>query len=77
MKPSISDGSVMPAAATVEYEASYEVTCDVGFTISGSTTMTCGADGTFDKTPICQGNRFFNCSIVVENKIDFYRLNKL
>ena len=42
-------------ASTVDYEATYEVSCDVGFTISGSTTMTCGADGTFDQTPTCQG----------------------
>ena len=34
----------------------YEVTCNTGFTISGSSTMTCGADGTFDQTPTCEGN---------------------
>ena len=54
-KPSISHGSVSPSDATVDYEATYEVTCDVGFTISGSTTMTCGADGNFDQDPTCQG----------------------
>ena len=59
-KPSISDGSVMPADSTVNYEASYEVSCDVGFTISGSTTMMCGADGTFDQTPTCQ-SKHSNC----------------
>ena len=55
-KPSISDGSVNPSDATVDYEAIYAVTCNNGFTISGpNSTMTCGADGTFDQTPTCQG----------------------
>ena len=54
-KPSISDGSVNPSDATVDYEAIYAVTCNTGFTISGSSTMTCGADGAFDQTPTCQG----------------------
>ena len=54
-KPSISDGSVSPSDETVDYEATYNVTCYTGFTISGPSTMTCGADGTFDQTPTCQG----------------------
>ena len=54
-QPSISDGSVSPSDATVNYEATYQVTCNVGFTISGSSTMTCGAGGGFDQTPTCQG----------------------
>ena len=54
-KPSISDGSVSPSDGTVDYEATYEVTCNTGFTISGPSTMTCGADGTFDQPPTCQG----------------------
>ena len=54
-KPSISGASVSPTDATVDYEATYEVTCNTGFTISGPSTMTCGADGTFDETPTCQG----------------------
>ena len=44
-----------PSDATVDYEGTYEVTCDDGFTISGSPTMTCGADGNFYQTPTCQG----------------------
>ena len=55
-KPTISDGSVSPPDATVDYDATYEVTCDTGWTISGSSIMTCGADGTFDQTPTCEGN---------------------
>ena len=59
-KPSISDGSVSPSdASTVDYEATYEVTCNTGFTISGSSTMECGADGTFSQTPTCQGKVYF------------------
>ena len=54
-KPTISDGSVSPSDATVDYDATYEVSCDTGFTISASSTMTCGADGTFDQTPTCEG----------------------
>ena len=54
-QPQISDGSVSHSEATVDYEATYEVTCNTGFTISGSSTMLCGADGTFDQTPTCQG----------------------
>ena len=51
----MSDGSVTPSDATVNYEATYEVTCNVGYIISGSSTMTCGASGGFDQTPTCQG----------------------
>jgi hypothetical protein len=54
-KPTISDGSVSPSDATIDYDATYEVSCETGFTISGSSTMTCGADGTFDQTPTCEG----------------------
>ena len=54
-KPSISDGSVSPSEATVNNGATYEVTCDDGFAISGASTMICGADGGFDQTPTCQG----------------------
>ena len=31
------------------------VTCDEGFGILGTGTMTCGADGTFYQTPTCEG----------------------
>ena len=54
-QPSISDGSVSPSEATVNYEATYQVTCNVGFTISGSSAMTCDVGGDFDQTPTCQG----------------------
>ena len=55
-KPSISEGSVSPSNETVDYGATYEVTCNSNFTISGPSTMICGANGTFDQTPTCQGN---------------------
>ena len=54
-KPTIVNGTVSPSDATVDYEATYEVTCASGYTISGTSTMTCGTDGTFDQTPICEG----------------------
>ena len=56
-KQFISDGSVSPSEATVNNGATYEVTCDDGFVISGASTMICGADGGFDQTPTCQGKR--------------------
>ena len=54
-RPSISDGSVSPSDGTVDYEAAYNVTCYTGFTISGPSALRCGADGTVDQTPTCQG----------------------
>ena len=54
-KPIIFDGDVSPSDATVDFQATYEVSCFEGFTISASSTMTCGADGTFDQTPTCEG----------------------
>ena len=58
-KPTIGNGTVSPSDATVDYEATYEVTCDTGYTISGTSTMTCAADGNFDQTPTCEGNLDF------------------
>ena len=36
-------------------EETYEVICNTGFTVSGSSTMICGTNGTFNQTPMCQG----------------------
>ena len=55
-QPTITNGSVAPAnESTVEEGESYEVSCDSGFTLSGSPDMTCQSSGTFDQTPTCQG----------------------
>ena len=55
-QPTITNGSVIPAnASTVEQGETYEVSCDSGFTLSGSPNMTCQSNGTFDQTPTCQG----------------------
>ena len=54
-KPIIPNGSVSPSNATIEYGQTYNVTCDNGFGINGATTITCGADEDFDKTPSCEG----------------------
>ena len=55
-KPVIANGTVSPANAAVEQGQSYNVTCDSGYTINGTTTiMTCQADTNFDRTPTCEG----------------------
>ena len=55
-QPTITNGSVAPAlASTVEQGETYEVSCDSGYTLSGSPNMTCQSNGTFDQTPTCQG----------------------
>ena len=46
---------MLPVDATVSVDGTYEVTCDGGFTISGSSTMTCVDGGDFDQTPTCLG----------------------
>ena len=54
-QPTITNGSVSPSlASTVEQGETYEVSCDSGFTLSGSPNMTCESNGTFDQTPTCQ-----------------------
>ena len=60
-KPTITGGAVSPANATVEQGESYEVTCDNGYTINGSTSMTCQADTNFDETPTCEGTVLYKC----------------
>ena len=54
-QPTIINGSFTPDNATVEQAETYEATCDSGFTMSGSSTMTCQPNGTFDHTPTCKG----------------------
>ena len=67
-KPTISDGSASPADASIDYEETYEVTCDTGFTIStSSSTMTCGTDGVFDQTPTCEGKCERACARVCKS----------
>ena len=65
-----------PSNETVEYGATYEVTCNTGFTITGSSTMVCGADGNVDQTPKCRGKTFMvrereqiNCSKSLTYKV--------
>ena len=57
-QPTITNGTVTPASATVEQGQSYEVSCDSGFTISGATTMICRANGTISDMPTCEGMQF-------------------
>ena len=42
-----------PADDTVDYEGEYTVTCNTGYTVSASGSMTCQADGTLDVTHTC------------------------
>ena len=51
--PTIASGTVSPLDDSVNYGESYAVTCNDGYTISGSPTMTCSADGAFDQSPTC------------------------
>ena len=53
-KPAISNGSVAnPTDASVAYGEAYEVTCDPGYYMPGTRTMTCTTGGNFDQTPTC------------------------
>ena len=53
-KPVIPGGAVTPDVATIEQQATYEVSCNAGHTTVGTSTMTCGGDGQLDKTPHCK-----------------------
>ena len=57
-KPTISDGTVTPTNATVNFGQSYEVTCNEGYNMTEGSdpTMTCGAGAAFDQTPTCEGS---------------------
>ena len=50
--PTVSQGTLDPTTATVDYESTYTVTCATGYTVADSV-MTCAADGTYDVTATC------------------------
>ena len=52
-KPNIDDGTLSPSSATVSSGASYEVTCNDGFVISGPSTVTC-TTGNLSELPTCE-----------------------
>ena len=58
--PDHDHGSEQPSG-TLDYQQTYTLTCDAGYTISGeatastTATATCQESGTFDTTPSCQG----------------------
>ena len=54
-KPSISDGSVSPSTNYISNGAIYTATCNSGYTLDGSATMSCN-DGTLSTAPTCTGN---------------------
>ena len=54
-KPSISDGSVSPSNNYISNGAAYTATCNSGYTLNGSATMSCN-DGTLLAAPTCTGN---------------------
>ena len=49
---------VSPSSSTVSFEQHYEITCDEGFTISGSYAITCNENGRLDDHPNCIGKVF-------------------
>ena len=51
--PVIAQGTVDPATATVNFEATYSVTCDERYTASSEDVMTCQANGTLDVEHTC------------------------
>ena len=53
-KPTIENGLVAPSNDTVDYDETYTVTCDTGYTVDNSI-LTCGADGTLDVDATCTG----------------------
>ena len=55
-KPTVDNGSVSPSDATIVEDASYTASCDTGYTMSGTATMTCMEDETFSSTPTCAGS---------------------
>ena len=67
-QPTITNGSVTPATATVEQGDTYEASCDSGFTLSGWATMTCQSNGTFGQIPTCEGTHTYYSIIVGTQK---------
>jgi len=53
-KPEIANATLGPETATINSTDTYTVTCDEGFTISGSPTVTCQSDGNLSELPTCQ-----------------------
>ena len=51
-EPSIQDGSFSPAQPEIPLGANYEVTCNSGFELIGSSTVTC-TEGGLTTTPTC------------------------
>ena len=59
--PDITHGSVCPTDAQVNYESTYVVTCDTGYTISDAdlSTLTCKAGGTLSGDPTCNSEFYY------------------
>ena len=51
-KPSVQDGTVSPDSGTINSGSNYDVTCKEGFTLSGSSTITC-TNGQLTESPTC------------------------
>ncbi|KAL5261519.1 hypothetical protein ACHWQZ_G007285 [Mnemiopsis leidyi] len=52
-KPTIQDGTLTPSGSTIDSGSNYQVSCNSGFTISGSPTITC-TNGQLSESPSCQ-----------------------
>ncbi|KAL5261524.1 hypothetical protein ACHWQZ_G007290 [Mnemiopsis leidyi] len=55
-KPTIQDGTLTPSGSTVESGSNYQVSCNSGFTISGSPTITC-TNGQLSEFPSCKPSK--------------------
>ena len=54
--PAIVNGEVSLPSEEIAIGESYDVTCNEGFSLSGSSsTMVCNSGGDFDQTPTCTG----------------------
>ena len=75
-KPNIEDGTVAPDQSPISSGASYEVTCNDGFVISGPSTVTCTA-GKFSQLPTCEPGYYYSylSFILPHVSIGLYNVN--
>ena len=52
-QPDITNGATSPNTSTIDYLATYTLTCDEGYTASSEYDMNCTSDGTLDATHTC------------------------
>ena len=55
MKPAITNAKISPSDATIKFNATYTIACDVGYIQSGGTIMKCADTDQFNKNISCAG----------------------